>query len=107
MRNLALSFTFVLTLTGLARAENPGQPRKTTVIKAGRLIDTRSGRALADQAIVVEGRRIKSVGNADEVLRSAPGDAVVLDLSGATVLPGLMDCHTHVLLQGDITQEDY
>ncbi len=77
-----------------------------TLIKAGRLIDVRNGRVLTDQAILIEGDRIKEVGPASQLAPKVPG-ARVIDLSGATVLPGLIDCHTHILLQGDITAEDY
>ena len=67
---------------------------------------------LADRGVLVEGERVKgervkAVGDTDEILRQAPKDAAVIDLSKATVLPGLIDCHTHVLLQGDVTQADY
>ena len=77
-----------------------------TLIKAGRLIDVRNGRVLTDQAILIEGDRIKEVGPAG-LLASKVSGARVIDLSNATVLPGLIDCHTHILLQGDITAEDY
>ena len=79
---------------------------KLTLIKAGRLIDVRAGRVLTDQAILVEGERIKDVGPLAEIQAKAAG-AQVIDLSNATVLPGMIDCHTHILLQGDITNEDY
>ena len=88
-------------------AQETGNPPKMMVVKAGRLIAVREGRVLTDHAILVEGERIKSIGKTAEILQAAPKDAVVIDLSKATVLPGLIDCHTHVLLQGDITQADY
>lgn len=78
-----------------------------TLIKAGRLIDVRAGRVLENQGILVEGERIKAVGQLAEVQKNAPATARVVDLSRATVLPGLADCHTHILLQGDITAADY
>jgi len=80
--------------------------KSMTLIKAGRLIDVRNGRALTDQAILIEGDRIKDVGPATQLASRSAG-ARVIDLSNATVLPGMIDCHTHILLQGDITAEDY
>ena len=77
------------------------------LIKAGRLIDVRAGRVLENQGILVEGQRIKSVGPLAEIQRTAPASATIIDLSRSTVLPGLADCHTHVLLQGDITAAEY
>jgi imidazolonepropionase-like amidohydrolase len=68
--------------------------KETVLIKAGRLVDVRSGRVLTDQAILIEGDRIKQVGPAQSV--QAPAGARVIDLSNATVLPGLIDCHTHL-----------
>ncbi len=91
----------------VALAKDEPRPPKTTVIKAGRLVDTKLGKVVVDQAIVVEGERIKAVGPAREILEKLPEGATIVDLSGSTVLPGLIDCHTHVLLQGDITQNDY
>jgi len=78
----------------------------TTLIKAGRLIDVKNGRVLADQGILIEGERIKQVGSIAQVQSSA-GGAAVIDLSNGTVMPGLIDCHTHILLQGDVTSADY
>ena len=63
----------------------------------------RSGRVLANQEILVEGERIRQTGaNVPH-----PAGAATIDLSRATVLPGLIDNHTHILLQGDITSADY
>ena len=76
-------------------------------IKAGRLIDTKNGKVLTNQGILIEGSRIKAVGALSDVQKQVPPNAATIDLSNATVLPGLADCHTHVLLQGDITAEDY
>ena len=77
--------------------------QQQTVIRAGRLIDVRSGRVLTDQKILIEGDHVSAVGPSV----SQPAGARVIDLSGFTVLPGLIDNHTHVMLQGDITPADY
>ena len=103
----ALLLPIIVTAGGLGVAQEGGKPPKASVIKAGRLIDVRAGQVLSDRAILVEGERIKSVGETNAILSAAPKDATVIDLSKATVLPGMIDCHTHVLLQGDITQADY
>jgi imidazolonepropionase-like amidohydrolase len=77
------------------------------LVRAGRLVDVRGGRVLENQGILIEGDRIKAVGAWGEIRGRAPASARLIDLSRATVLPGLSDCHTHVLLQGDITAADY
>lgn len=69
---------------------------QATVVKAGKLFDARAGRMLSNQAILIEGERIKEVGDATTVLGHAPG-ARVIDLSSAAVFPGLIDCHAHIL----------
>jgi len=71
------------------------------VIKAARLIDGKSNSVIAPAAIVVRGNRIESINGA------LPADAQTIDLGDATLLPGLIDAHVHVLLQGDVTTEDY
>ncbi len=81
----------------------PQQPLEKTLIKAGRLVDVRAGKLLTNQMILVEGDRIAEVGPNI----AAPADAKIIDLSNATVLPGLIDNHTHVLLQAHPTPTDY
>src|SRR5689334_15377494 len=89
-----------------ASSQTKAPAAKITLIKAGHLIDVRTGQVLANQGILVAGERIRRVGPVADVERAAAG-AKTIDLSNATVLPGLADCHTHILLQGDITSEDY
>jgi imidazolonepropionase-like amidohydrolase len=76
------------------------QPQSDSVhfvlINAGRLVDVRSGKVLESQAILIEGERIKEVGPLASISARVPTGATIIDLSNATILPGLIDCHTHV-----------
>ena len=83
-----------MLLSTIAWSQAPSQ--RLTLIKAGRLFDARSGQMLINQAILVEGDRIKEVGTAAAVAPHA-ANARVIDLSSSTVLPGLIDAHNHVL----------
>jgi imidazolonepropionase-like amidohydrolase len=82
-----------------------GTPPKTTYIMAGRLFDSTGDRVKESMVIVVEGERIKQVGSAGSV--KVPAGADVIDLSHATVLPGLIDCHTHLGSRADRYNEIY
>src|SRR5216117_3110858 len=84
----------------------PGQTPQQVLIKAGRLLDGRSQQVQANVGILIEGERIKAVGPLAQIQGQA-GSARVIDLSQMTVLPGLIDAHTHLLLQGDVTSQEY
>ena len=77
----------------------PVNPNQVTVIRAGTLIDPRADSPLHNQVIVIHGDKVQSVG--PSAAAHIPAGAKVIDLSHATVLPGLTDCHTHILLQGE------
>lgn len=84
--------TLILLSSGAEWAQ--GQSRAIKAIKAGRLIDPETGTAAANQIILIDGERIRSVGPNLAI----PAGATVIDLSRLTVLPGLVDAHTHMAL---------
>lgn len=94
MRKILTLVSSLILICGSLLAQSP--PKQIILIKAGRLIDVRAGRVLTDQAILIEGDRIKEVGPSATVSSHAPSNARVIDLSSSTVLPGLIDCHTHL-----------
>jgi imidazolonepropionase-like amidohydrolase len=67
---------------------------QTTAVRAGRLFDPKSGQMTMNQVVLIQGDRITQVGPAASV--SIPSGARVIDLSRATVLPGLIDGHVHL-----------
>ncbi|MDE3248593.1 MAG: amidohydrolase family protein [Bacteroidota bacterium] len=71
------------------------QTKTVTVVRAGKLIDTDNGKVLDNQLILIENDTIRAVGSNIAI----PKNATVIDLSKATVMPGLIDCHTHVTSQ--------
>ncbi len=97
LRKIAALLACIALGAFTASAQAPPAAPKTTLIKAGRMLEVRSGSYLANQGILIEGETIKQIGPLAEIERRAPQDAVVIDLSKATVLPGLIDCHAHLL----------
>jgi imidazolonepropionase-like amidohydrolase len=73
-------------------------PPPATLVKAGHLLDPRSGHVLSPAAVIIENGKIKEVGPPAQVQRHAPGDVKTIDLASATLLPGLIDGHTHLLM---------
>jgi len=94
---LVLGVPLFVSISALAQPSP--KPDPVTVIRAGTLIDGRSPAPRLNQVIVVRGNRIETVGDAAST--KVPEGARVIDLSGATVLPGLIDSHTHIFLQGE------
>ena len=87
---LILSLFFM----GVSWAQPAPPAAKTVVVRAGRLLDVRTGKTLSNQTILIQGGKIASVGPDTQVPGGA--QAEIVDLSNATVLPGLIDAHTHI-----------
>jgi imidazolonepropionase-like amidohydrolase len=93
-RHLAIfSILSLLTFLGAtAIAQSPAQAAKRVIVHAGKYLDVKSGKTLTNQTIVIEGDKIVSVGGDAKPM---PAD-IIVDLTGATILPGLIDVHTHL-----------
>ncbi|MDD5543511.1 MAG: amidohydrolase family protein [Acidobacteriia bacterium] len=98
MRHLILcTFGILLSLPLWAQSNSP-----VILIKAGHVLDVKTGQMLNDREILVQGDRIRSMGAAGS---NRDFKGTVIDLSRATVLPGLIDCHTHLFLHPGILEE--
>src|SRR4051812_31119432 len=97
-RSLGLLVTLLIAVSGVMAQNRPEEKKpapapKITYIRAGRLFDSTSENLRSNVVIVVQDDRIQKVVAAGEA--NIPAGAAVVDLSNATVLPGLIDCHTH------------
>ncbi|MDX2183927.1 MAG: amidohydrolase family protein [Gemmatimonadaceae bacterium] len=106
MSRHAVVLSSALSLAVVPLAAQTAAPPAVTLIRAGVLVDGVSTTPMRDQGILIEGDRITAVGPWSQ-LQVRAGAARVIDLSQRTVLPGLIDAHTHVLLQGDITSQEW
>src|SRR5262249_4610846 len=98
MRKLLGVCFAAMLLCGTALPQSAqNEPPLLTVIRAGSLIDGTSDAPRKNQMIFVRGKKIERIADASEAI---PSDARVIDLSNATVLPGLIDSHTHIFLWG-------
>src|SRR5271156_6109291 len=98
MRKLGMLFASGL-VAAVSAVQTPAQSAvPATLIKAGRLLDPRTGNILAPAAVLMEDGKIKEVGSPSQVQAAAPAGVKIIDLGSATLLPGLIDCHTHLLM---------
>ena len=104
IRLISLLGFLSLVAAGWAQKDSPAP---ITVIRAGVLIDGTSDSARRNQIITIRGNVITDVADAGSAGKPSnlPTDAVFIDLSQATVLPGLIDAHTHIFLQGEVPAE--
>jgi imidazolonepropionase-like amidohydrolase len=92
----------VLVCTSIVAAQTPTVPPKVVAVRAARLIDPKAGASLANPIVLIEGDKVKAVGANVAI----PQGAEVVDLRGSTLLPGLIDCHTHITFQPTGYYED-
>jgi len=94
MKKRSGMFCLLLAVLFMGAKTVQSQPAPITAIKAGQLIDPETGKRAANQVILIEGEKIKAVG----ANLAIPAGATVYDLSKLTVLPGLVDAHTHMAI---------
>ena len=99
MKNYGWVLLLAAAISAAAQQKDNRASESWTVIRAGSLIDGKSEKPRHDQVIVIHGNRIEGV--SDAASAKIPAGASVIDLSKATVLPGLIDSHTHIFLQGE------
>src|SRR5437899_4458773 len=94
---------FTLFSSGPVAAQAPAP---VMLVKAGRLLDPRSGNVLSPAAVLIENGKIKEVGSPSQVQGHAPAGVKTIDLGSATLLPGLIDSHTHLLMDDIVRQPE-
>jgi len=106
LRPLLLAASVFLCAAVLRGADAAAPARPLVAVRAAHLVAPQSGTVLADQLVVIAGDKIQAVGDAAALLPTLPAGTKVIDLGGATLLPGLIDCHTHVTSQPENFYED-
>jgi imidazolonepropionase-like amidohydrolase len=96
MKRFQHSFTLAVLFALLAANTIAQQSSRSLVIHAGHMLDVKTGKLLSDQTLVIEDGKIVSAGASPDT--KAPADAARIDLANATLLPGLIDAHTHLTM---------
>ena len=100
-----LCFSLLLFAPFISAQTGGTPPEPITVIQAGTLIDGTSNSTRHNVLITIRGNRITDIAEGAAIPTSLPAGSTVIDLSHATVLPGLIDAHTHIFLQGEVPSE--
>lgn len=95
VQSIALLIGVLLGQSAQAQVAEKREAPPQTAVRAARLIDVRAGKVIDDAVVLIEGDRIKSVGTNLVI----PSNAQTIDLGNVTILPGLIDAHTHLLHQ--------
>jgi imidazolonepropionase-like amidohydrolase len=108
MNKILCSITAFIALVTLAapsigQMSDTSQSPRSVVIHAGHLLDVKSGKLLADQTLVIEDGKIVSMGTSADA--KASSNAIRIELANATVLPGLIDAHTHLTMNSNFGYE--
>ena len=98
VRSLIARFCQTVFIAAIITSLTGSLHAAATIIKSERLLDPRSGKVLSDAAVLIEGNKIKEVGPATQIQAHAGSDVKTIDLGKATLLPGLIDGHTHLFL---------
>jgi imidazolonepropionase-like amidohydrolase len=98
MKRFVIVLLFAICTASACLAQQGTTAPAVVAVKAGKILDVRTGNYLTDQMIWIEGDRIKAVGKASDIQKQLPSTAKVIDLSNATILPGLIDCHVHLTM---------
>ncbi len=105
MKRFSIVFLFLISVLPAIAQQPQKVATRTVYIRAGRLFDGTGDQVRENMVIVVSGDRIQNIASASTL--TIPADATVIDLSHATVLPGLIDCHTHLGARADRYDEIY